>query len=449
MAKRKRPLLKSCYVQEEVEEKSGDRKFSLRQAKRAKSFNVYGNEGDGKKKIKDDGITKENGIWFVTCENKEGIMDIEKLKRGENCIECEGRWLTPPAFEEFAGRGACKKWKCSICHEGRPLAHWFANGILSTTGYLRRGSEPMRKIIVSSRKKKSKPTKNICKFRGIKHSKYKSSSTSVTQINISSRGCIPTVGPEKQPIEDPDGSDDKVSDSNAEFLKTDQENMDGPDERNNGHSIKSGDAEDENKTDDGGVVADADYTNDHGSTEERHQDMDTAKAEKHKLKMKTKVVIRRLSGRRRRCKVKEHPKDSWCEPLEESTHNEETEDDMAVSEALKEGNVTTSDNGDKTGFSAATPHLLLPYVNKNKENRDEAKLEHDEAELETSEICIQVSDCPNGSEMVEGPPSGASEGFDVDAMDVDQLKKEKMKMQLKVLKLQEEYYMLMLSDLKK
>lgn len=23
------------------------------------------------------------GIWFVTCENKEGIMDIEKLKKGE------------------------------------------------------------------------------------------------------------------------------------------------------------------------------------------------------------------------------------------------------------------------------------------------------------------------------------------------------------------------------
>lgn len=47
-----------------MEEKFGDRKFGLRQA-RVKTLNVYSNQGDGKKKvIKENGITKQNGEFF-------------------------------------------------------------------------------------------------------------------------------------------------------------------------------------------------------------------------------------------------------------------------------------------------------------------------------------------------------------------------------------------------
>lgn len=61
---------------------------------------------------------------------------------------------------------------------------------------------------------------------------------------------------------------------------------------------------------------------------------------------------------------------------------------------------------------------------------------------------IRASDCPNVSEKMEDGASGVSGGSDVDAMDIDQLKKEKIKMQLKVLKLQEECYTLMLNNLR-
>ncbi|XP_043956689.1 uncharacterized protein LOC122822250 isoform X3 [Gambusia affinis] len=443
MSKRKRPLLKSCCVHEEVEERSGDRKFGLRQA-RAKSFNVYSNQGDGKKMIKENGITKQNGIWFVTCENKKGIMDVEKLKKGENCIECQGLWFTPPAFEEFAGRGACKKWKNSICHEGRPLTYWFANGILSTTGYQRRGAEPMRMVKVSSKKMESKPTRSVHKFQGTKSSKYKRSSTSVTRRSISPGVFIPSVEAEVQPAQDREGGhikDDHKQSDRHEFLKRDQKTRDEPDERNDEHGLNSGDAEDENKTDNGDVVADADYLDDHGDARESREDLDAAGAEEQR---KTEAIIRRLSQRQRACKAKRRPKGAWCEPLEENTHIEESEGDSAVAEGnelisenlgASSAELAVSSNGDKTEV--------------NEKDADGAKPDHDEAELERSETCIRVSDCPKVSEKMEDEGAlGVSDGSDVDAMDIDQLKKEKIKLQLRVLKLQEECYTLMLNNLK-
>ncbi|XP_043956688.1 uncharacterized protein LOC122822250 isoform X2 [Gambusia affinis] len=455
MSKRKRPLLKSCCVHEEVEERSGDRKFGLRQA-RAKSFNVYSNQGDGKKMIKENGITKQNGIWFVTCENKKGIMDVEKLKKGENCIECQGLWFTPPAFEEFAGRGACKKWKNSICHEGRPLTYWFANGILSTTGYQRRGAEPMRMVKVSSKKMESKPTRSVHKFQGTKSSKYKRSSTSVTRRSISPGVFIPSVEAEVQPAQDREGGhikDDHKQSDRHEFLKRDQKTRDEPDERNDEHGLNSGDAEDENKTDNGDVVADADYLDDHGDARESREDLDAAGAEEQR---KTEAIIRRLSQRQRACKAKRRPKGAWCEPLEENTHIEESEGDSAVAEGnelisenlgASSAELAVSSNGDKTGLSVAPANLLLLSVNKevNEKDADGAKPDHDEAELES----IRVSDCPKVSEKMEDEGAlGVSDGSDVDAMDIDQLKKEKIKLQLRVLKLQEECYTLMLNNLK-
>ncbi|XP_054890924.1 uncharacterized protein LOC129363098 [Poeciliopsis prolifica] len=484
MSKRRRPSPKSCCVEEEVEEKSGDGKFGLRQA-RAKSFNVYSNQGDEKKrkkKIKDNGITKQNGIWFVTCENKEGVMDIEKLKKGENCIKCQGLWFTPPAFEEFAGRGACKKWKNSICHEGKPLIHWFAKGILSTSGYQRRGAEPMKKVKVSSRKMESKPTKSVHEFQGSKRSKCERSVTSVTQKRISPGS---SVEAEVQSVQDPEGGhitdDHKQSDSD-EFLKRGQKNRDDPDGRSDEHGINSGDAENGNETDNGDVLADADYPDNSGDAREKHKDSDAAKAEEQEMKRETEVTVRRLSERWRACKAKRRSKGAWCEPLEGNAHFEETEGATAIADGneLINENLGAStaelvviSNGDKTDeekdavldmrsiqdadmtsgplvktqtsgpicLSVSPANLLLPFVNKEVNDADEAKPDHDEAESEN----IRVSYVPNVSEKTE---DGASAVSDVDAMDIDQLKKEKIKMQLKVLKLQEECYTLMLNNLK-
>lgn len=113
----------------------------------------------------------------------------------------------------------------------------------------------------------SKPTKSFHKFQGSKRSKYKRSSTSVTQKSISPGGFNPPGEAEVQLVQDPEGShikDDHKQSDNDEFLKRDQKNRDDLDERNDEHGINSGDAEDENKTDNGDMLADADYLDDHG-----------------------------------------------------------------------------------------------------------------------------------------------------------------------------------------
>ncbi|KAL0198286.1 hypothetical protein M9458_006826, partial [Cirrhinus mrigala] len=50
----------------------------------------------------------------VTCGNKEGTLDRDKLTRGEKCIFSQECWFTPADFEKFGGKEKCKNWKSSI-----------------------------------------------------------------------------------------------------------------------------------------------------------------------------------------------------------------------------------------------------------------------------------------------------------------------------------------------
>ncbi|XP_033998620.1 mucin-5AC-like [Trematomus bernacchii] len=51
----------------------------------------------------------------VTCGNKTGILYVEKLERGEECIKSEGRWFDPKGYEIFGGK-PLQFWidKCKI-----------------------------------------------------------------------------------------------------------------------------------------------------------------------------------------------------------------------------------------------------------------------------------------------------------------------------------------------
>ncbi|XP_054890925.1 uncharacterized protein LOC129363099 isoform X1 [Poeciliopsis prolifica] len=102
-------------------------------------------EDDYEEDDRNQPLTHEDGeLWPVTCGVKEGMMDAQKLAKGEKCIEFEGRMFTPPAFEEFGGRGSAKKWKLSIYSGGKPLQHWFDENLLSTEGY-RKGKKAYKK----------------------------------------------------------------------------------------------------------------------------------------------------------------------------------------------------------------------------------------------------------------------------------------------------------------
>nr|XP_054606665.1 aspartic and glutamic acid-rich protein isoform X2 [Nothobranchius furzeri] len=105
---------------------------------------------DGDYKKKDEGHHNQvspgetPGLWSITCGAKNGLLDIERLKQGEKCIESEGRWFIPPAFENFGGKGTAKKWKATISHKGKSLQFWFKKGLLSTKGYKGWGAKPRK-----------------------------------------------------------------------------------------------------------------------------------------------------------------------------------------------------------------------------------------------------------------------------------------------------------------
>ncbi|XP_039466991.1 DNA ligase 1-like isoform X2 [Oreochromis aureus] len=86
-----------------------------------------------RKRVTDD--KDEKNLWRVKCGTKKGWMDVEKLRKGKDCIEFEGSFYSPPEFEKLAGKDSCRKWKSSIYHKKAPLHFWFKKGYLTTTGY--------------------------------------------------------------------------------------------------------------------------------------------------------------------------------------------------------------------------------------------------------------------------------------------------------------------------
>ncbi|XP_036408845.1 nuclear body protein SP140-like [Megalops cyprinoides] len=74
----------------------------------------------------------------VTCGDKEGSLNRDKLARGEKCILAEGRWFSPQGFEEFGGRKSSKNWKISIRCRSTPLHKLIQEGHLKCPTFNRR-----------------------------------------------------------------------------------------------------------------------------------------------------------------------------------------------------------------------------------------------------------------------------------------------------------------------
>uniref|UniRef100_A0A4W6D265 SAND domain-containing protein n=1 Tax=Lates calcarifer TaxID=8187 RepID=A0A4W6D265_LATCA len=174
---RLRPISDEEEEGEEGEEKEdGDRRNSLRKSKKIKYIDDYDDEDEKEEEEEEeededqegneqpgpstqntyDQMAQENRLP-VTCGDKKGFLDVEKLSRGEQCILSNGSWLSPPDFEEFGGKGSSKKWKASIFHEDKPLQDLFDKGILTTKGFKRRRSETLKpKKILSSDESESR-----------------------------------------------------------------------------------------------------------------------------------------------------------------------------------------------------------------------------------------------------------------------------------------------------
>ncbi|XP_041830215.1 uncharacterized protein LOC121632619 isoform X2 [Melanotaenia boesemani] len=135
---KKRTWLRAFHENGDEDEKSRERRLGLRERKRI-SYTVEGTvhedeEQESAEEEKDE-YKHVSSELPVVCGTKKGLLDVKKLEGGEACITCEGYLLTPPAFECLAGKGTAKKWKASIFYNKKPLQFWFEQGYLSTKGY--------------------------------------------------------------------------------------------------------------------------------------------------------------------------------------------------------------------------------------------------------------------------------------------------------------------------
>ncbi|XP_072224664.1 uncharacterized protein [Leuresthes tenuis] len=208
----------------------------------------------------DEEQEKDKGLLLVTCGTNDGVLDTKKLARGEECIKCGGCLFTPPAFEEFAGKGSAKKWKSTILYKNEPLQFWFEQGHLSTKGYRRRGNNTA----------KNKPLQL----------NYESDDLSGGDSDLQSA----------EETEDTDVQDDDFLPSREEPLpETREEETERVPDGNKGEAGDSGHPE--NNED---APPAADNPEDQSVIKESHRKLITSTPEKQGLHMEPKIVINRL-----------------------------------------------------------------------------------------------------------------------------------------------------------
>ncbi|XP_055736482.1 nuclear body protein SP140-like isoform X1 [Salvelinus fontinalis] len=86
----------------------------------------------------------------VTCGDKEGTLNRDKLAKGERCIVVQGRWFIPSGFEEFGGKKSSKNWKYSIRCRNTTLGKLIQEGHLTSPNFKRRKSAQAKKALFPS-----------------------------------------------------------------------------------------------------------------------------------------------------------------------------------------------------------------------------------------------------------------------------------------------------------
>ncbi|XP_032392995.1 probable serine/threonine-protein kinase kinX isoform X1 [Etheostoma spectabile] len=429
---------------------------------------------------------QDDRLLPVSCGKRNGTLHVKKLYRGEECIESEGRWFSPGAFEDFGGKAASKKWKTSISYKKKPLQFLFEQGLLNTRGFKKRRAETM--------KQKKIPSRNCI------------SESQSEESDIQSKE-------ESEEDEDEDVKDDNWFRGSEELTQeSEEEGEERVGVKDGGDVVDSGVNKSKGEKDEIGETENEDMTPvaENDKDIERETNVTLSTSAKNELQKEVKVVLKRLSELQttRDCHPSgtEHPlEDSWCTPLdgdadseEEREHSGSAKDDpidpsrisdppivWGQSNERKDGHRETKtgtplcapvasapdiqpeilnkpdDAGSTCNHTAElriSPVLLVPHgainirdvaTNTEPIQRDATSSGHDAALLKvikTEKRFPQASDSTQPSDTVEAPISTQS---DLDTMDLDQLKREKIIMQLKVLKLQDEYYTLKIKELKK
>ncbi|XP_054890927.1 general transcription factor IIF subunit 1-like isoform X3 [Poeciliopsis prolifica] len=386
-------------------------------------------EDDYEEDDRNQPLTHEDGeLWPVTCGVKEGMMDAQKLAKGEKCIEFEGRMFTPPAFEEFGGRGSAKKWKLSIYSGGKPLQHWFDENLLSTEGY-RKGKKAYKK--------------------------------GQSFQNNGDNGDAQGSGESGEDATDDSENDDGIPSGCRSWLSWAEEET----ERNDSdHSDEKQDEEPDEMEKDG----DGNDEDDENLCAPQEPDprFIISTTEKLALQMNSIVLLERISMTRSRCQTAaaEHQRkddeegdgDSETNRNEKTKSNEgETPQEPVDSETADVATNTSPQQEpaeqkvhELQGLPADT--LTLPGSSARDGHTDVSILDPFESQTK-SETSVCDSESTHISDIVENSTSGVLTGSDVDSMDLDQLQRETLKTQLEAAReqkeasrIQKEYYALKL-----
>ncbi|XP_074511424.1 uncharacterized protein LOC141780193 isoform X1 [Sebastes fasciatus] len=145
--KKKRKLRSEKSVCDDEEEQPGPSSCSSPRKKSKKiSFSSPLKKGE------------KNDIWTwtmfkhqfpVTCGQKEGSLNRDRLAKGEKCIAVGKQWFTPNEFQRYAGRKSCKNWKWSIRCKDTSLGKLIKEGHLKAGNY-KRGCKKAKKSLFPS-----------------------------------------------------------------------------------------------------------------------------------------------------------------------------------------------------------------------------------------------------------------------------------------------------------
>ncbi|XP_028312688.1 uncharacterized protein LOC114469388 isoform X2 [Gouania willdenowi] len=459
LMKRKRRSLRLLYDSDDADENREEAQCIARRLRNKATNMQKEEEEDNKKEV-------ISGFLHVTCGTKKGFLDVGKLEKREACILCEGGLLTPTAFENFGGKGHSKKWKASIYYNSKPLNFWMEQGHLLPNGCQRFGTAQHAKEPSEDTHSEDLSTESE-EYTEEDVINISSESENLKDEDLGEADCN-----EEEIINGDVSCDEVLTAANSADNKNTQESertsiISTPVKHMCTNIVKivlERHSEDLNLHQINGSVS----QEEEGEEEPNSSHTPLSEAETGDLSINNnnnnKLPVADVS----------------CVPLKESSqHSEEQKDPLAADEDHSKAAFTDSSFVEEDGqdliesndsaqyleeiLPATFPHdsspaeLMEPHTSEKEDTISD--VEKNEAlgpstksfvELENSSPIIIISEVKTLelNTWAEDSLTNVTESFNVDGMDLDKLKKEKIKMQLKVLKLQEEYYKLKIRKLK-
>ncbi|KAJ0058209.1 hypothetical protein NL108_009097 [Boleophthalmus pectinirostris] len=420
--------------------------------------------------------------WDVTCGTKKGILHVENLESGqEDCIESEGRWFSPSGFEQFGGKGSHKKWKNTITYKNQPLNFWIDHRYLNPLPNRRRtfrASEP-------SEHKKSHPEESEDKNNHKEevgpdeqpaetsedHTDGQNEEQKNDTIDIASRvsqrkpllilhrldplqGDFHLLLNDVVLLQNGSGSMSTETQSNEKVDTNEDEETQSKENVNTNEDKEMRSKEKVDTNEDEEMQSNENVDTNEDEEMQSNENVDTNEDEE----MQNNENVDTNEDEEMQSKEKaDTNEDENPEPVETSEPQGETllycsdtenEEQVEVEHMPIEDTVIFQDQGVGT---ISLEEIIIENIKISQIDLESVKVDATPPNViieESAQIIERPPQEENPSTVLDEPSATAQTSSEVDFMDLEQLKKEKIKWQIKVLKLQEEYYSLQIQKLK-